>query len=219
MIEIYTDGSLKLNVNEPIREEEVCAGVGIILKYIDDAYKEIVKEEFWSYRYTYPLLQEELDNEDGFFECFDSITSTLIECIGFLEGFKLIKSSLLNNPNERVVFYVDDVFIGKTFLHYKEALNDYDSVTESDYYGCYMCMMHKIFNGDTNLLKRITVEHVDAHRDNADNNQADYLASYSANPRERVLRSLVKYTDLSTIENKKVYFESIQHLLNNNFEL
>lgn len=219
MIEIYTDGSHKTDTSKKVAPHVNCSGVGIVLRVIDPCYNEVVKEEYRAIRYSQIDLMEKIENDEGFFECFDSLTSTLIECVGFVEGVKLFKHYYDRNKYETATFFIDDVFMSKTFNRYKEAILNGENIKEHEFYGCYMCMMHKVLEGDVDLINSITVEHVDGHKDNIFNNTADYLASYYTNPQEKMIKMFAKTTPINEIANKRTYHTFLQNLLKSNLEI
>lgn len=211
MIEIYTDGSYKLDSSDT--SEEICAGVGMVVRFIDSSTNDLVKEEYYSFKYTNASLSLKINDDDGLFSCFDTPSSTLIECLGFSEGVNAFRFILNEFPLERCILHVDDIFICKMFQLYKDLTISGEDLYSNEHYGCYMCTLDKIFNGDIDFLNRITIVHVEAHKDNDFNNQADYLAAYGSDSAKRMLNTLVKYSDLKRIPNKKTYFLTLTNFL------
>ena len=221
MIRIYTDGSYKTESEKSTESNEICAGVGIILSLVDEAYNEPIKEEYRAIRYTKGELDEKISNEESYFACFNGTSSTMIECIGFVEGVKLLCEYLEKYPYEICRMFVDDVLLSMIFERYKTCIMNNGDIYENEHYGAYMCMMDKIFQGNIELLMKIEVEHIDAHKDNEYNNDADSLATYNKSCEEKLINLIAKKSKQDKLSNheRKVLFSTLKYLKEHNFSL
>lgn len=215
MISFYTDGSFKIN-NDETSDNEMCAGIGIVMHTHNRFTNEIETTQYLAYRYTKEELTSLLQEGEGVFSCFDNITSTMIECLGFVTCIKQCKEIFNRYKLETAIIYVDDIFIKRMFDHYIICITSGTLVEDSNFYGCYTCMLQNILGDDLELMNKITVQHVSAHKDNVHNNQADYLASYSTDPMTRVLNVLSNYVKETPI-NKKTYFLTLDKIKKGQF--
>lgn len=216
MIEIYTDGSYYRD-NRILPPNKICGGIGIVMRYFDKQYKdELLREEYYAYRYTYLDLLNKIDIKEGIFQCFENVSSTLVECIGLSEGINLIKDSPISDG---IKIYIDDAFLKKMVVHYRQLINSNLSISDSKHNGCILCMIDELFQGDKELLNRIEIYHVNSHRDNVYNNMADCLASYRSKPLDRIIDILIRNTDIESIHDRKQYFLQLQNFKNPNHRL
>lgn len=205
-IEVYTDGSF----NRKALNDDVCCGTGIVTRIFSyNPNIELENEEYTANRYSSSDIINMLQSI-GINISTNNITSTLIECIAFKDGLDKISKYIYDDVNIR--FYVDDSITMKLVNTYIQIKLNGGDVTKSRRYGFYFMLLSKFLPFNNDILKRIKIYHISAHKNYYQNNMADRLASYKSSPFNKIFNCL-SYNN--KINNKKEYYLTINDIIKN----
>lgn len=180
MIKIYIDGSLNIK-----SKKEWKAGIGIVLKTIDDDYPDdVISEEYYAYRYESFDFHEFLSESVIYDKFAKRVQSSLFEYIAFGEAMRLVIPTLPGNVF--VTIYTDSMNCRDNWYEYKRMIRNKVRISPQLKSCGFLHMSHCLFNDDLDLMGRIVVRHVNAHGMSMDNRAADFLADWSSDPMERV---------------------------------
>lgn len=212
MVEVYTDGSFSLDTASSSCDKW-CAGVGLVIRVLNDSFPlSLNREEYYSIRYT----KTDLCDISQLLCDEEVVTSTLIECLAFKEGLNIALQVKQNCG--LIKFYVDDSLTIKIVRTYIDIILQGGDITKSRRFGVYMKLLSRIFPNNIDILKKIKIQHISAHRNNKYNNMADSLASYKSSPSNRVISCLVHGEETTNILDKKQYFLTLNKYKNQLFE-